>query len=79
MNIIKADLKLPNRNLIRFFGKQVLVEGTMKLRVMMETWLSVVNMDIDFLIVNTLNNAYNAILGKTSLNKARAIISTYIC
>ena len=33
-------------------------------------------MDVDFLIVDAPNNAYNAMLGIASLNKARAIVST---
>ena len=33
-------------------------------------------MDVDFLIVEAPNNTYNAIMGKTLLNKAKAIIST---
>ena len=39
----------------------------------------VVNMNVDFLVVDASNNVYNAILGKMSLNKARVIISTLIC
>ena len=48
----------------------------MKLRVMLGMWPLDVNVADDFLIVNALNNAYNAILARTSLNKRRAIIST---
>ena len=50
------------------------VEATMRLRVMFETWPIVANMDVDFLIVDALNNVYNAILGRTSLYKTNAII-----
>ena len=37
-----------------------------------------VKMDIDFLVIDALNNPYNAILGCMSLNKAKAmmIVST---
>ena len=52
------------------------VEGTLRLRVTLGTWPMVVNMDIDFLIIDAPNNGYNVILGRMSLNKARAIIST---
>ena len=52
------------------------MEGTIRLRVTLGTWLTVLNMDIDYLIVYAPNNAYNAILDKTSLNKVRAIILT---
>ena len=60
-----------------FFGKQVPMEGIMKLRVTLGTWPLVVNMDVDFLVVNTPNMAYNAILRRTSLNKARVMILTF--
>ena len=53
----------------------MLVEGTVRLRVMMGTWLVVINMDVDFLIVDASNNAYNAILERTSLNKVKVIVS----
>ena len=33
-------------------------------------------MDVEFLIVEAPNNTYNAIMGRTLLNKAKAIIST---
>ena len=52
------------------------MEGIVKLRVMLGMWPTVVNMDVDFLTVNIPNNAYNTILGRMSLNKARVIIST---
>ena len=57
MNISKVDLKPHNKNLIRFFGKQVLVEGIVKSRVIMGTWLLVINMEVGFLIVDALNIA----------------------
>ena len=49
------------------------VEGTIRLRVTLRSWPVVVDMDIDFLVVEGLNNAYNAILGRMSLNKVKAI------
>ena len=55
------------------------VEGVVKLRVIMRAWPSIINMDVDFLIVDAPNNAYNAILGQMSLNKARVIVLTPIC
>ena len=75
MNITKFDLNLHNGNLIGFLGKQVLVEGMIRLRVTLGTWLVVVKNDIDFLVINALNNVYNAIQGRTLLNKERAIFS----
>ena len=76
MNIKRRDLKPYPGNLVRFFGKQMSMEGVVKLRVTLGTWPSVVSMDVDFLIVNTPNIAYNAILGRMSLNKAKAIVLT---
>ena len=76
MNITRFDLKPHNSNLIGFLGKQVLAKGMVKLRVALGAWPVVANMDIDFLIVNAPNNVYNIILGRTTLNKVKAIIST---
>ena len=75
MNIIRSHLKHHNGNLIGFSSKQVPIKGIMRLKVTLGTWHVVINMDIDFLIVNALNNMYNAILGRASLNKANVIIS----
>ena len=51
------------------------MEGIIRSRVTLGTWPVVVDMNIDFLVIETLN-AYNAILGRMSLNKAKAIVST---
>ena len=75
MNIKKVYLKPYNRNLIKFSRKYVPMEGTIKLRITMGTLPLVVNMDVNFLLVNAPNNAYNAILGRMLLNKARVIVS----
>ena len=48
----------------------------MRLKVTMGTWPLVINMDIDFLVVDVPNHAYNAILGRTLLNTAKVIMST---
>ena len=76
MSIQRKDLHPYFKNLIRFSGKLVLVEGTIKLRVILGTWPSVINMDVDFLVVHIPNITYNTILGRMSLNKVKAIIST---
>ena len=70
MGIKKADLKPHEGSLIGFSGKHVPVEGLIRLRVTLGTWPAVVDMDVDFLVVDTSNTMYNAILGRTSLNKA---------
>ena len=51
-------------------------DDKVRLRVTMGTWLVVINMDVDFLVMNALNNMYNVIIGRTSLNKAQMIVST---
>ena len=50
------------------------VEGIIKLRLTLRTWSSVIDMDVNFLVVDTLNTTYNAILGRISLNKTRPIV-----
>ena len=67
INITKSNMKPHNGNLIKFFGKHVPMKGIMRLRVTLGTWPVVVKMDVDFLVVDTANNA---ILGRMLLNKA---------
>ena len=55
MNNHKSSFKLYIRNMIKFLSKQVLIEGTMKLRVTLGTWPLVVDLDVNFLVVDTLN------------------------
>ena len=74
MNIQKRNLEPYSRNLTEFFGKTMSVKGIIKLRVTLRP--SIVSMDVHFLVVDTLNNAYNAILRRTSLNNIRVIVST---
>ena len=71
MNIQKRDLKPNLRNLINFFGKQVSVECIVKLKVTLLTWPSIVSMDVNFLIVDTPNIAYNAFLGRMLPEKGK--------
>ena len=75
MRIKKVDLKPHKGSLIGFSGKHVPIEGLIRLRVTLGTWPAVVDMDIDFLVVDTPNTMYNAIMGQTSLNKAQVIMS----
>ena len=69
INIRKFDLRPHDGNLIGFFGKQVPIEGSIKLRVTLGTWMIVIDMDVDFLIIDALIMAYNTIMGRTSLDK----------
>ena len=43
---------------------------------MLKMWPTIVNMNVEFLIVDTPNNVNNAILGRRSLNKVKVIVST---
>ena len=65
MNIQKRDLRPYTKNLIRFSRKLMFIEGMVKVKVTPETCPLVVNMDVDFLVIDTLNMVYNAIMGKT--------------
>ena len=76
MGIKKSDLKPQEGSLIGFSGKHVPVEGLIRLRVTLGTCPDMVDMDVDFLMVKASNTAYNAIMGRTSLNRAQAIVST---
>ena len=58
MGIKKSDLKLHKGSLIGFSRKHVPVKGLIRLRVNFGTWPVVVDMDIDFLIVDAPNTVY---------------------
>ena len=70
MGIKKSDLKPHKGSLISFSSKHVLVEGLIRLRVTLGIWPFVVDMDVDFLVVDALNTTYNVIMRRTSLNRA---------
>ena len=76
MSITKSNLRAHDGNLIGFSGKQVPMEGTIRLRVIMRMWPMVINMDVDFLVMDALKNTYNVIMGRMSLNKSWDIVST---
>ena len=76
MDIKKSDLKPYEGNLIGFSGKHVPFESLIRLRVILGTWPSTVDMNVDFLMVDAPNTVYNAIMGRTSLDRAQAIVST---
>ena len=59
MGIKKVDLKPHEGSLIGFFGKHVPVEGLITLRVTLDTWQAMEDMDVDFLMVDTPNMAYD--------------------
>ena len=74
IGIKKSDLRLHDKSLINFLGKQMPMKGLVEIRVTHGTWLIVIDMDVNFLVMDTLNTTYNVIMGITSLNKARAIV-----
>ena len=76
MGIKKTDLKPYEGSLIGFSGKHIPVEGLISLRVTLGTWPAIMNLDVDFLVVDASNMAYNAIIGQTSLNRAQVVVST---
>ena len=63
IGIKKTDLKPHEGRLIGYSGKHVLVEGLIRLKVTLDTWPAMVDLDVDFLVVDTSNTAYNAIMG----------------
>ena len=63
MDIKKSNLKLHEGSFIDFSGKHVPVEGLIKLRVTLGTWPVVVDMDVDFLVVDAPNMTCNVIMG----------------
>ena len=53
-------------------SKLVFVKRMIKLRVTLRIWPLIINVDVDFLAVNTLNNAYNAILGENITEQGKS-------
>ncbi|KAI8559494.1 hypothetical protein RHMOL_Rhmol04G0178300 [Rhododendron molle] len=62
--------------LVGFAGTPIYPAGQIALPITMGEEGSQITRMIDFIVVDCLS-AYNAILGRTTLNKIRAIISTY--
>ena len=62
ISIKKADLRPHEGSLINFSEKHVPVEGSIKLRVTLSTWSEVVDMDVNFFVVDALSTAYNVIM-----------------
>ena len=62
--------------LVGFTKRQVQVDSMIRLQLTINIQSYVKIVEIDFLIMSTHNSAYNAILGRPSLNKIRAIVST---
>ena len=63
MGIKKVDLKPYEGSLIGFSSKHVPVEGLISLRVTLDTWPTVMDLDVDFLMVDALNTTCNVVMG----------------
>ena len=62
--------------LVGFTEGQVQVDGAVKLQLTVGTQPCIKTLEINFLVIPTCNSAYNAILGRPSLNRIGAIVST---
>ena len=76
IGIKKSNLKPHEGSLIGFSRKHVPIEGLIRLRVTLGTWSAMVDMDVDFLMVDAPNTTYNVIMGQMSLNRVHTIVST---
>ncbi|XP_058099689.1 uncharacterized protein LOC131244036 [Magnolia sinica] len=76
MRINKSWLRPIRTPLQCFASDKVISEGAISLSVTAGEGRNQVTLLVDFLVVNT-PSAYNAILGRPSLNSMRAVVSTY--
>ena len=74
--MLKSMYKPYYDTLIEFIGGQVQVEGTVTLHVMLGSQPCIRSVKVNYFIVSAHGSAYNAILGRPSLNKVGVIIST---
>ena len=76
MGIDRRRLIPTNSPLVGFGGTRVFPLGAVTLSVMVGNYLQQITKDVTFLVVNYLS-AYNAILGRPTLNLWKAVTSTY--
>ena len=76
LGILRSMYKLYNGMLVGLVGGQVQVARTITLQFNLKFQPWIKSVEVNFLIVSTYNNAYNAILRRPFLNKIGAIIST---
>ena len=76
MGISKERLILTNFPLIGFGGTRVLPLGAITLSVVVGDYPQQITKDVTFLVVDC-SSAYNAILGRPTLNSWKAVTSTY--
>ena len=76
MGIGRERLVSTNTPLIGFGGTRVLPLGAVTLSIVVGDYPQQITKDMTFLVVNC-SSAYNAILGRPTLNSWKAITSTY--
>lgn len=75
MKLGRDRLKKMKTPLYGFLGKSILVEGSIKLPMTVQTMPYQYTIMVNFLVIN-IPNAYNTILGRPELNSLKAVIST---
>ena len=76
MRIGRERLIPTNAPLVRFGGTRVLPLGAVTLSVVVGDYPQQITKDVTFLVVDC-SSAYNAILGRPTLNSWKAVTSTY--
>ena len=76
MRIDKEQLIPTNAPLVGFEGSRVFPLGSITLSVMVGDYPQQITRDVSFLVVDC-SSAYNAILGRLTLNSWKAVTSTY--
>ena len=76
MGIDREQLIPTNTPLVDFGGTRMLLLGAITLSVVVGDYPQQIAKDVTFLVVNY-SSAYNAILGRPTLNSWKAITSTY--
>uniref|UniRef100_A0A2N9FQW8 Uncharacterized protein n=1 Tax=Fagus sylvatica TaxID=28930 RepID=A0A2N9FQW8_FAGSY len=76
MQLDKDKLRPMDAPLVGFTGDKICPVGIVTLPIMVGTHPKTVSKTVDFLVVNC-PSAYNAIIGRPTLNRLRAVTSTY--
>uniref|UniRef100_A0A2N9IZ99 Uncharacterized protein n=1 Tax=Fagus sylvatica TaxID=28930 RepID=A0A2N9IZ99_FAGSY len=76
MRLDKDKLRPMDAPLVGFTGDKICPVGIVTLPIMVGTHPKTVSKTVDFLVVNC-PSAYNAIIGRPTLNRLRAVTSTY--
>ena len=76
MKLDKDKLQPMDASLVGFTGDKVCSVGIITLPIMVDTYLKTISKTVDFLVVNCLL-AYNAIIGRPTLNRLQAVTSMY--